>query len=93
MHGDKELVSGWERERVDEINGKQQRCPDNSAPVYDPGRFSPPQLDTPPPPVLNTQEQSDFNLGSSSGDMFSSFEKHNNNCWSSNAKLNNVGLF
>ncbi|EYC01497.1 hypothetical protein Y032_0106g3726 [Ancylostoma ceylanicum] len=66
-----------------------QRCPDNSAPVYDPGRFSPPQLDTPPPPVLNTQEQSDFNLGSSSGGMFSSFEKHNNNCWSSNAKINN----
>ncbi|KAK6030454.1 hypothetical protein OSTOST_03408, partial [Ostertagia ostertagi] len=67
---------------------QQQRCPDNTAPVYDPGRFSPPQLDTPPPPVLNTAQQADFDNGGASGDDIFSFEKHNNNCWSSSAKMN-----
>ncbi|KAJ1347131.1 hypothetical protein KIN20_002104, partial [Parelaphostrongylus tenuis] len=69
-----------------------QRCLNpttDATPVYDPGRFSPPQLDTPPPPpVLNTPEQRNFNFGSTTGDLFS-FEKHNNSCWNSSEKINN----
>ncbi|WKY11523.1 hypothetical protein Q1695_003246 [Nippostrongylus brasiliensis] len=67
------------------------RCPENSAPVYDPGRFSPPQLDTPPPPVLNTTQE--FNSGTGTGDEMFSYEKHNNNCWSSSAKTSATRKF
>uniref|UniRef100_A0A1I7XFJ3 C2H2-type domain-containing protein n=1 Tax=Heterorhabditis bacteriophora TaxID=37862 RepID=A0A1I7XFJ3_HETBA len=54
----------------------------STAPVYDPGRFSPPQLDT-PPPVLNQHEQV-FTNGQATN-VFN-FEKQTGSVWNNNNK-------